>query len=83
MGELLYALGNVTQKQASFFGQPYLDESLGHYENALLHFQRAVLETRSAAGIAKTHYKLAIHFLRRHDYERATYEVTVAGSETR
>lgn len=75
MGELLYSLGNVTQKQASFFGQPYLDESLGHYENALLHFQRAVLETRSAAGIAKTHYKLAIHFLRRHDYERATYYI--------
>ena len=73
-GELLYALGNVAHKQASFLGQPYLDKSLEHYEKALLHFQRAVPDTCSAAGMAKTHYKLALHSLRSRDHERATYE---------
>ena len=52
-----------------------MDESLKAYENALLHFQGAISDMSSADGIAKTHYKLAVHSIRSRSYERAKYEL--------
>lgn len=75
MGEILYALGNVTTKQANLLGKSHLNESLDSYEVALLHFESAVRANHdSAAGIAKTHYKLVIHHIRSHSYKLAKYE---------
>lgn len=74
IAELFYALGNVAHKSASFLGRAHLDESLEYYEKALLHFQRAVTNSNgSTAGIAKTHYKLALLSVWIHDYKRAMY----------
>ena len=75
IGELLYALGNVTTKQASFLGKAHLNESLDFYEKALLRFEGAGrVNHDSAAGIAKTHYKLVIHNIRNRFYRLAKYE---------
>ena len=75
IGELLYAHGNVTTKQASFLGKASLNESLEFYEKALLHFEGAArVNHDSAAGIAKTHYKLVIHNIRNRFYRLAKYE---------
>lgn len=78
ISERSYALGNVANKQASFLGKAHFNESLEHYENALRYFQGAIPDSRSSAGIAKTHYKLAIHFMRSQNYERATHHIDEA-----
>ena len=76
-GEIYYALGNITRMQANFLGEALLDESLEWYEEALLHFQGAVTDSYSAAGIAKTQYKLAEYSTWRGDLQGAMYALPV------
>ena len=80
-GELLYALGNVATKQAGFLGKVYSDKSLVYFKNALQSFQAAAPDKYSAAGLAKTHYKIAVHFIRSPDLDGALYGVTVTDSK--
>ena len=62
-------------KLGNLLGEPHHRESLQHYENALLCFQMATPDQYNAAGIAKTHYKLALHFTRSKNYQRALYDL--------
>ena len=75
IAELYYALGNVANKQASFLGRAHRYQSVERYDNALRHFQSANTDDdQSPAGIAKTHYKLAIQSIHLKDYKNATYD---------
>lgn len=75
MGEIVYALGNVATKQAIVLGKAHLNEILEFYERALIHFESALcVNYDSAAGLAKTRYKLVAHNIRSNSYQLARYE---------
>ena len=81
-GELYYALGNVTNKQAIFLGKAHIYQSLEYYENALLHFQNAnANDNHLATGIAKTHYKLATQYIKLQDYKSAMYKTLLTPTD--
>ena len=63
-GELLYALGNVRHAQGK------LDDSLTYYTRALKIFK---LTDEHGPSIAKTHYKLGVHYMRADDLDKAGY----------
>ena len=75
LAELYYALGNVANKQVSYLGRAHRYKSVECYDNALQYFQSADTDDdQSAAGIAKTHYKLAVQSIHLEDYENALYD---------
>ena len=70
-GEFLYALGNVAVKLGNVFGEPHYKKSLKCFEDALLVFKMSMPDQYNEAGMAKTQYKLAVHFTRSKYYQRA------------
>ena len=61
-------LGNV-------LGEHHYKKSLQYYESALVCFQMSMPDQYNEAGIAKTQYKLAVHFTRSKNYQRALYDL--------
>ena len=72
-GELLYALGVVHKAQNND------EESFDYFRRALSVFERA---DEDGPGKAKTHYKIALHYINMGDVDLAEYASLISDSFT-